>query len=78
MCYQVCKGKFHLPPKVQKKISPFRRDIRDLANKKKLKSKAGLKRRLIQRGGFLGALLPVVLGLLSSVGGKLFERAIGI
>lgn len=74
LCYHLCKGKYRLPEKVRRKILPYRKDIRDLANKKKLKSKSGLKRRLIMRGGFLGALLPLVLGLLSPV----IQRAIGV
>lgn len=78
VCYNLCKGRFKLPPKIYKKISRHRRCIRDLANKKKLKSVQGIRKRLIQHGGFLGALLPAILGLISTVGGRALSKAVGV
>ena len=75
MCFHICRGRYNFPSRLRKKIISHKKVIRDLANPKKLKSKKGLQRRLL-KGGFLPALVPVVLGLLSSVGGKLIERAI--
>ena len=77
VCYNVCHGHFKLPLKVCKKLIPYRQDIRDLANKKP-KTKRALSRRLIQKGGFLPALIPAVLGILSSLTGRAIGRAIGV
>ena len=78
LCYNVCHGHFKLPSKVCKKLIPYRKDIRDLANKKKLKTKRALSKRLIHKGGFLPALIPAVLGILSSLTGRAIGRAIGV
>ena len=78
ICFNLCKKKFNLSAKTKRKLKVYCKDIRDLASKKKLKSTTGLRRRLLQRGGFLPILLPAILGLLSSVGGKVLERAIGV
>ena len=78
LCHNVCRRKFQLPDKLRRRLQPFRRDIRDLSNKKKFKTIQGAKKRLIHRGGFLPILLPAIVGLLSSVGSKLIERAIPV
>ena len=78
ICFNLCKCKIQLPSKTRQKLLRFKRDIRDLASKQKLATSQGLKRRLVQKGGFLPLLLPAVLGLVSSVGGKLLAKAIGV
>ena len=78
ICFNLCRSKIHLPPRTRKQLMRFKRDIRDLACKTKLRSTRGLRRRLVQRGGFLPLVLPAILGLVSSIGGKLIERAIGV
>ena len=78
ICFNVCGKKFKLSPVIKRRLKPYCKDIRDLASKKKLKTTGALRKRLLQRGGFLPILLPAVLGLLSSVGGKVLERAIGV
>ena len=78
VCYNVRRGYFKLPTKVCKKLIPYRKDIRDLADNKKLKTKRALSRRLIHKGGFLPALIPAVLGILSSLTGRAIGRAIGV
>ena len=78
ICHNLCQNKFKVPEKVRRRLTHYCKDIRDLASKKKFKSARGLKKRLVQRGGFLPIILPAILGLLSSVGGKVIERAIGV
>jgi len=78
LCYNLCKKKFKLPNEVKRKILPYKKDIRDLANSNKLKTSRGLKNRMTQQGGFLPVVLPILLGLLSSVGTDLLGKAIGI
>ena len=65
ICHNTCCGKYKLPLAVRRKLHRYRHHIRDLSNKSKLKTIDGVRRRLIQHGGFLPALLPAVLSLLS-------------
>ena len=78
VCHNLCQGKLPLKPSTQRKLYPHRKTIRDLANTKKLKSLAGARQRLIQHGGFLPILLPAILSLLSTVGGRALSKAIGV
>ena len=78
LCHNICRKKFKLPDKVKRKIQRYKKDIRDCGNPNKLKTSKGLKKRLILKGGFLPAVLPILLGLLSSVGGELVSKAIGV
>src|SRR5215475_10961447 len=78
ICFHLCHNKIKLSDKLHKKLAIYKKDIRDLADKKKLKTAHGLKRRLIQKGGFLPILLPILTAILSSVGGKLVSKAIGV
>jgi len=78
ICVNLCRNKFHIPEKCRRSLFTYRRDIRELASPKKLKTTQALKKRLVQRGGFLPILLPTVLSLLSTVGSKVLEGAIGV
>ena len=78
LCFHLCKKKLKIDPRLRRKLNRYRKDIRDLASKNKLKTLHGLRDRLKQRGGFLPLLLPAILGLVSSVGSKLVEKAIGV
>jgi hypothetical protein len=78
ICVNLCRNKFQLDERQRRKLSTFRKDIRDLASPHKLKSTNSLRKRLVQCGGFLPILLPAILGLLSTVGSKVLERAIGV
>lgn len=75
-CFNICKGKFQVSSKVYKKLCKYKKDIRDLSNKNILKTSHAVKKRLIQRGGWLPLVLPALLGFISSVGSKIVERAI--
>ena len=77
ICANLCINKFKLNEKCRKKLYPFRKPIKQLASEKKLKSIRGLKKRLVQSGGFLPILLPAILSLLASAAPTLLERAIG-
>jgi len=76
LCYHLCCNQYNVPTKTRRDLKPWPRDIRDLANPRKLKTKNGVKARLIQRGGFLPLLLPVLTGVLSTVAGELIGRAV--
>jgi|SRR5690606_31952171 len=78
ICFNVCQGRFKFSNKEFKQLYKHRNDIRCLADKKKLKKLVNLRRKLLLKGGFMPALLPVILSLISSVGSKLIERAIPI
>ena len=61
------KGNVPLNPAQMKKLSTKRRMIRELALKKTSLKK---KRKLIQSGGFIGALLGPIVSVLSSIFSK--------
>jgi len=60
----VIKGNVPLTARQKEKLRRCREDLRELSVKKTALRR---KRRILQKGGFLGALLPLVLGVLSSV-----------
>lgn len=63
-CLNVLKGNIPLTPTQKKRLSKYKTCIRALAKKN-----TPLKKRkaLLQKGGFIGALLPPALGLLGSL-----------
>ena len=65
----VLKGNVSLKSSQKKKLKRHKKHIRTLADKKIPHSKR--KRLLVQKGGFLGALLAPILG---SIGGLLFSK----
>jgi len=60
----VLKGNVPLKPTQLRRLRRERSNVRVLASKKTSLKK---KRRILQKGGFLGALLPPFLGVLSSL-----------
>jgi len=60
----VIKGNVPLTDRQKTKLRRSRNDLRALSVKKTSSRK---KRRILQKGGFLGALLPPVLAVLSSL-----------
>jgi len=69
ICYNICAGNCKLSPNQHRALIRHKNPIRDLANKKKsLKSK---RRSMIQRGGFLPALLIPAISIISSIIGSL-------
>ena len=63
-CLNVLKGNVHLSPSQHKRLIKYKATIRSLAKKKTSDKK---KRALLQKGGFLGALLPTVLTALGTL-----------
>ena len=64
----VLNGNVKLSDSERSKLIRYKKALRDLANKKNsVKAKRDI---LVQRGGFLAALLPPALGLLASIIGK--------
>jgi len=60
----VIKGNVPLTARQKEKLRRSRKHLRELSVKKTTLRR---KRRILQKGGFLGALLPPVLGVLSSL-----------
>jgi len=60
----VLKGNVPLTKRQKTKLRRSRKDLRALSVKKTALRK---KRRILQKGGFLGALLPPVLGVLANL-----------
>ena len=75
--HDICCGQIQFPKRIRKKLMKYKRVIRDLSKKSKLRSLRAIKKRLTsQEGGWLPAALPFILSLLSGVGQKLLDRAI--
>ena len=62
----ILKGRIKLSPTQKKKLSRHKKNLRLLATKK---STLKHRKRVLQKGGFLGALLGPVLGVLRSLFG---------
>lgn len=76
ICLNLCAGNVSLSDCIKKRIKKFSRVIRSLANRKK--PHKNIKRTLVMRGGFLQLLLPAILGLISTVGGRAIAKAVGV
>ena len=63
-CVNVLKGNVPLTHAQKQRLSRYKKVIRKLGAKG---GKAASKRRLVQTGGFLGALIPPILGVLGSL-----------
>ena len=65
VCLNVLKGNVPLTPQQKRRLSKHKRTLRSLGTAPRLSDRS--KRVLVQRGGFLGALIPTLisgLGLL--------------
>jgi superfamily I DNA/RNA helicase len=76
VCYNLCDNKFNISEKCRSKLYPFRKHIRELAAKTKLKTSKALRRKIIQHGGFLPILLPAIISLLAEVGPAILGKAL--
>ena len=65
--YNVLQGNIPLEPEEKERLKRLRHCLRKLVNKK---TSYREKKKLIQRSGFLGSLIPILVGLV----GKLFTR----
>ena len=63
----VLKGVVPLTKVQRIKLSRHKKCLRDLVNRKTSNQK---KKKILQRGGFLGALLPPIIGILGGLLGK--------
>ncbi len=71
-CHNVLNGNIKLSPKQKKALSRHKKHLRNLTTKKlSLKKKRHL---LVQKGGFLPALLGPIIGIASSLIGGLLNR----
>ena len=64
-CLNVLKGNVPLTPQQKKRLHKHKHTLRRLASPQKLSDKS--KRQLVQKGGFLSALLPPILSALVSM-----------
>ena len=64
-CVNVLKGNVPLSRGQKQRLSRYKKVIRRLGGQKRLSTSS--KRHLVQTGGFLGALLPPIIGILGSL-----------
>lgn len=77
ICLNLCGGRIPLPEILKRKLKRYVPHIRKLARRDKAGTRA-LKERLRMSGGFLSLILPAILGLISTVGGRAIAKAIGV
>ncbi len=65
-CVNVLHGNIKINPKQHRKLSKYKKQIRDISSNR---TSGKRKREIVQRGGFLGALIPSIIAPLL---GKLF------
>lgn len=64
----VLKGHVPLSPKQKRRLARYKKDLRSFVSKK---TKQSSRRRIVQKGGFLGALLGPLASILGGVIGSL-------
>jgi hypothetical protein len=72
--YNLINDKIIVPRKDKMKLVKYKKNFRVLADVKKKK----VRKHVILAGKGFGILAPLLISLASSLGGKLFERAIGV
>jgi hypothetical protein len=70
---RLLKGRVPLKQKQLKSLRQYKRLLRKVASKK---TSQGERRRILQTGGFVGAVLPALLGGLSSILGPVVGRLV--
>lgn len=76
ICLNLCAGNVAVSDCIKKRMKKFARVIRSLANRRR--PHKNIKRTLVMRGGFLQLLLPAILGLISTLGGRAIAKAVGV
>jgi hypothetical protein len=76
ICFNLLDNKIPVSAKDRKKLRKFKETIRILADEKK--KKKTVKKAILLSGGFVSVLTPVLISLLSQLGGRLFSKAIGV
>lgn len=64
IAYNVLKGNVKLTPQQHRRLRPHRQPLRTLASKRASRKS---KTRAIQKGGFLAALIPTIVGALGAL-----------
>lgn len=70
-CANILKGNVRLTPAQYKKLRKYKRALRKMSDRKVSSEN---RRKTLQAGGFLGFLLPPLIGLASSLVGRLINR----
>jgi len=70
-CHNILKGNIKLSPKEKKQLSRHKKPLRDLTSKRL--SVERKRKLLVQKGGFLPALLAPIIGIASSLIGGLLR-----
>lgn len=65
VCLNILKGNVPMSAEQKKRLSKHKQTVRRLASSSRSSDK--VKRALVQKGGFLGALLPALIGGLGSL-----------
>lgn len=73
ICWNLLHGKIQLTEQERKKIAKFKRVIRALGD---IKKKSGIKKKVKMCGGFLGAVVPILLSILAHTGVRLLARGV--
>lgn len=76
ICLNLCAGNLPLSADIKKKVKRFAPVIRSLGNRKE--SHKNVRKTLVLKGGFLPLILPALLGLISTIGGRAIAKAIGV
>lgn len=71
VCLNILKGRVAVTPKQKSSLVRYKNIIRQLAQKKTSHTK---KRKLIQKGGFVGVLGKILANLLPSITSTLFSK----
>lgn len=71
VCYNTLQGKVKLSPMEKRKLSKYKDNLRKVSNKS---TTLKTKKELIQKGGFLAALLRPLLSLIGPLVGNLFKE----
>jgi hypothetical protein len=74
ICFNLLDNKIPVTNKDKQKLKKFKNTICALADKKR----KCVKKEILLSGGFIGVLTPVLISLLSQLGGKLFSKAISV
>jgi hypothetical protein len=72
--YNLINNKIKIPQRDKKKLGKYKKHFRILADVKKKK----VKKQVVLAGKGFGILAPLLISLATSLGGKLFDRAIGV
>jgi hypothetical protein len=72
--YNLVNNNIKVPEGCKKKLGKYKKHFRILADVKKKK----VKNQAVLAGKGFGILAPLLISLASSLGGKLFEKAIGV